>query len=182
MIEALRLPTPAFDCAPHFGVLCPRDGIAALAPEDIEFAQQADLRIYVYLDVPASLHRGLYENELPAEIRGGESCDFVRGPCTPTPPRNPVAGYSTSLTKWFTGMKHAADVPLLAKLLALAAVPGVRTLDLSRADLFVVPFLGGFIERDSPSGEPIPKPALSPAQSPLTCGSRAAHQTPAATN
>ena len=151
VIEALRVPEPAFDCAPIFGDLCPRDGIAALSPEDIQYAQQRNLRVYVYLDIPRSLHSGLYSRELPREVRLGETCDFVRWPCTPAPPRNPVIGYSVGLTKWFTGMKHAADVPLLAKLLALAAVPGVRTLDPTAADLFVVPFIGGFIERDSPT-------------------------------
>ncbi|KAL1521108.1 hypothetical protein AB1Y20_022662 [Prymnesium parvum] len=149
-LEAVRPPKPTFDCAAHFGRLCPAASTSSLPPEDISLARAARLRLYVYTETPPSFHEALFTSEAPPDVRDGRVCDFVRGPCTPAPPADSKRGYKTELVRWFTGMKHAADIPLLAKLLALASVPGIRTLDPRRADLFVVPFLGGFIERDSP--------------------------------
>jgi hypothetical protein len=84
------------------------------------------------------------------EVKSGEVCDFMRAPCTPHDPPEKQPGYSTKLNEWLTGAKHCADVPLLAKLLALGALPGVHTDEPHLAHLFVVPFLGGFVERTSP--------------------------------
>eukprot|EP00966_Prymnesium_polylepis_P328046 7383859-Prymnesium_polylepis.1 len=88
-IEALRAPKTSFDCAAHFGLLCPSGGPASLPPEDIALAHAARLRLYVYTAVPPSLHWKLFERDLPAAMRSGRMCDFVRGPCTPAPPANP---------------------------------------------------------------------------------------------
>ena len=136
----------------------------------MRLARRVGLRVYTYLDVPPLFHRDLFSMQRPHEVASGRVCDFMRGPCTPPDPealaenrsrsrplaraaphsRSAPPQYSTYLNEWLTGAKHCADVPLLTKLLALGALPGVHTADPREADLFVVPFLGGFAERSSP--------------------------------
>ena len=143
---------PAFDCKAHFGELCADSGLSVLSHADIRLAKRSGLKVFVYLDVPPGYHRALWtrHKSLVAEVASGSVCDFVRRPCTPPDPPENEPGYSKGLNEWLTGAKHAADVPLLAKLLALGATPGIHTSDPRKAHLFVVPFLGGFIERVSP--------------------------------
>lgn len=142
---------PAWPCQPHFGELCAYRDLGVLSRADVELAQSSGLRVHVYRTVPPSFHHGFFNASKPSEVRSGKVCDFMRAPCTPPdPPRN-QPGYSTPLNEWLTGAKHCADVPLLAKLLALGALPGVHTDEPSLAHLFVVPFLGGFVERVSPA-------------------------------
>ena len=142
---------PAWPCKPHFGELCAERGLRVLSAADVELATVSGLRVFVYRDVPPSFHHGLFAAGKPPEVRSGKVCDFMRAPCTPPDPPPNQPGYSKPLNEWLTGAKHCADVPLLAKLLALAALPGVHTDDPAVAHLFVVPFLGGFVERVSPA-------------------------------
>ena len=142
--------TPAWPCEPSFGPLCPSKGLGVLSVADVSLARRSGLRVFVYRNVPPRFHHALFSSGQPAEVRHGATCDFVRAPCTPADP--PIGGaYSRPLNEWLHAMKHCADVPLLAKLLALGALPGVATAVPSEAHLFVVPFLGGFIERVSPA-------------------------------
>ena len=144
--------SPAWECSTYFGPLCPERGLSVLHETDVALARLSGLRVFTYRTVPPSFHHKLFTDGQPAEIQSGRTCDFVRGPCTPADPLPPGRGrYSTSLNEWLHSMKHCADVPLLAKLLALGALPGVHTDDPSEAHLFVVPFLGGFVERVSPA-------------------------------
>lgn len=140
---------PVWECEPLFGVLC--GGLGVISKDDIALARTSGLRVFVYRNVPKSFHHQLFQSSQPAEVRSGKVCDFMRRPCTPpdAPPENPA--YSIPLNEWLTGAKHCADVPLLTKLLALGQLPGVFTDDPAEAHLFVVPFLGGFIERVSPA-------------------------------
>ena len=158
-MEELKL-SPAWPCARSFGELCSPRGLGVLNAADIELARTAGLKVFVYRDVPPRFHRDLFRSGRPSEVRSGKVCDFMREPCTPPDPDEllgPVKKrgdakpqYSTPLNEWLTGAKHCADVPLLTKLLALGAHPDVYTSEPREADLFVVPFLGGFIERVSP--------------------------------
>ncbi|KAL3908536.1 MAG: hypothetical protein SGPRY_009758, partial [Prymnesium sp.] len=140
-VHVLPPPSPSFDCHAHFGILCAPNGVTSLPPGDIALARAAELRLYVYTELPPRFHSELFSSQMPPDVRMGEVgqtlatpcpsaptqacrtrhqvCDFVRQPCTPPPPQNPKVGYKAALVRWFTGMKHAADVPLLAKLLAL---------------------------------------------------------------
>ena len=140
---------PAWACEPTFGTLCADRGLDVLSSADVELARDAGLRVYVYRNVPARYHRDLFVSSRPDEVKSGAMCDFMRTPCTPPDPPPSEPGYSKPLNEWLTGAKHAADVPLLAKLLALGSLPGVHTDDPAAAHLFVVPFLGGFVERVS---------------------------------
>ena len=133
---------PAFECAPHFGTLCPKSGLGVLHPHDAQLASRVGLRIFVYRSVPPSFHSKLFTSSLPAEMRQGQMCDFASAPCTPADPPASSPGYSKGLNEWLHSMKHCADVPLLAKLLALGALPGVYTDDPRQAHLFVVPSAG----------------------------------------
>ena len=107
--------------------------------------------MHVYRKMPPLFHDHLFAAQQPLEVRSGSVCDFMRSPCTPpdAPADNP--SYSKPLNEWLTGAKHCADIPILMKLLALGALPGVHTDRPEEAHLFVVPFLGGFIERVSPT-------------------------------
>ena len=151
---------PAWPCSANFGDLCSPRGLGVLSTTDVELAHRSGLRVFVYRDVPASFHHAAFRTGQPPEVRSGRVCDFMRTACTPPDPGELLGGqhakskavkYSTPLNEWLTGAKHCADVPLLTKLLALGALPGVHTADPTEADLFVVPFLGGFVERMSPA-------------------------------
>ena len=141
----------AWPCRAHFGALCSPRGLGILSAADVALARDSGLRVYVYRNMPPRFHSQLFTSQQPAEVKSGQMCDFMSAPCTPpdAPPANP--SYSKSINEWLTGAKHCADVPLLSKLLALGALPGVHTNNPSEAHLFVVPFLGGFIERVSPA-------------------------------
>ena len=142
---------PAWRCADFFGELCADRGLGVLSSADVELARSSGLRIFVYRNVPPHFHRDLFTAGKPEEVARGRVCDFMRSPCTPPDPPPSEPGYSKGLNEWLTGAKHAADVPLLAKLLALGSLSGVHTDDPAMAHLFVVPFLGGFVERVSPA-------------------------------
>ena len=141
--------SPAWDCEPQFGVLCA--GLSVLSSDDIALARDSGLRVFVYRQMPKAFHHSLFVRSQPAEVKSGKMCDFMRKPCTPPDAPRDNPSYSISLNEWLTGAKHCADVPLLTKLLALGQLPGVYTADPAEAHLFVVPFLGGFIERVSPA-------------------------------
>ena len=144
------MPGAAWPCAPHFGALCPSNGVDVLSATDHSLARRSGLRVFVYRNVPKSFHSGLFTKGLPAEVKRGKMCDFASGPCTPQDPPPSSPGYSMELNEWLHSMKHCADVPLLAKLIALGSIEGVHTDNPAEAHLFVVPFLGGFAERVSP--------------------------------
>ena len=139
---------PAWDCEPQFGVLCA--GLGVLSADDVALARDSGLRVFVYREMPKSFHQQLFVRSQPAEVKSGKMCDFMRKPCTPPDAPHDNPSYNMALNEWLTGAKHCADVPLLTKLLALGQLPGVYTSDPAEAHLFVVPFLGGFIERVSP--------------------------------
>ena len=138
-------------CSATFGELCAPDGTSVLSQADVDLARRSGLRVFVYDKVPPRFHRSLFDGGKPAEVRNGRVCDFMRAPCTPPDPPSDQPGYSKPLNEWLTGAKHCADIPILAKLLALGALPGVHTDDPREAHLYVVPFLGGFVERVSPA-------------------------------
>ena len=165
LLNVLPLPRPAFDCNATFGPLCPVAGIGALSAADVGLATDARLRVFLY-DLPREYHAGMYSDALPKKIRLGRWCDFARTPCVPPMEglhkwtrfalsKKLGGGFQSKQTfnaygAWYHKMQNAADVPLLAKLLALAMVPGVRTRDPREAHLFVVPFLGGFRAKNTP--------------------------------
>ena len=147
VVKVVDVPPRAaeFGCE-QFGSLCPAHGAGVLSPHDVQFARSRRLKVFVYRDLPASFHDKIIQDGLPAEVRSGQVCDFFSAPCSPSG----KPALMRRLEGWFTTMKNVPDAPLLTKLLALASVPGVGTLDPSAASVFVVPFLGGFIEHDAP--------------------------------
>ena len=150
----------AWPCSAHFGDLCSPRSLGVLSATDVELARRTGLRVFVYRNVPSSFHYFHFKSSQPQEVRSGRVCDFMRAPCTPPDPANlfpeypatkkRLKAYPTPLNEWLTSAKHCADVPLLTKFIVLGALRGVHTDDPLEADLFVVPFLGGFAERVSP--------------------------------
>ena len=150
----------AWPCSAHFGDLCSPRSLGVLSATDVELARRTGLRVFVYRNVPSSFHYFHFKSSQPQEVRSGRVCDFMRAPCTPPDPANlfpeypatkkRLKAYPTPLNEWLTSAKHCADVPLLTKFIGLGALRGVHTDDPLEADLFVVPFLGGFAERVSP--------------------------------
>ena len=143
VVRSVELPQPIFGCE-AFGDLC--RGVGVLTPHDVQLARAKQLKVFLYRDLPAEFHWNMVKKDLPEQVRRGQVCDFFSRPCSPTGP----SGMMRALSGWFTGMKNVPDVPLLSKLLGLAAVPGVGTDDPAEADVFVVPFLGGFAEHNAP--------------------------------
>ena len=143
IVRSVDLPQPIFGCE-AFGGLC--RGIGVLTPHDVQLARAKQLKVFLYRDLPPEFHWNMIQKDLPEQVRSGKVCDFFSRPCSPAGP----SGMLRSLSGWFTGMKNVPDVPLLSKLLGLAAVPGVGTDDPAEADVFVVPFLGGFAEHNAP--------------------------------
>ena len=179
VVKVVDLPPrlAAFGCE-QFGSLCPPHGAGVLSPHDVQFARSRRLKVFVYRDLPASFHDKIIQDGLPPEVRRGQICDFFSAPCSPSG----KPALMRRLENWFTTMKNVPDAPLLTKLLALASVPGVGTIDPNEVDakhieqlalaralpaapaltlnpdpnpyqasVFVVPFLGGFVEHDAPA-------------------------------
>ena len=119
----------AFGCE-QFGSLCPPLGAGVLSPHDVQFARSRRLKVFVYRDLPASFHDKIIQDGLPPEVRRGQICDFFSAPCSPSG----KPALMRRLENWFTTMKNVPDAPLLTKLLALASVPGVGTLDPAEVD------------------------------------------------
>ena len=155
-LRALDMPEPTFNCSALFGALCPLEGIRALSAADVTLARASGLQLYLYERVPPSFHMEHFVHQMPPKIRSGLECDFLRKPCLPmttglhrwTRGRHKSDGklrrmqVFTEYGYWYHKAQNCADVQLLAKLLALASVPGLRTTDPAAAHLFVVPFLG----------------------------------------
>ena len=131
VVKVVDVPPPlaAFGCE-QFGSLCPPHGAAVLSPHDVQFAKSRRLKVFVYRELPASFHKGIIQDGLPPEVRRGQVCDFFSAPCSPSG----KPALMRRLENWFTTMKNVPDAPLLTKLLALASVPGVGTIDPSEVD------------------------------------------------
>ena len=155
-LRALEMPTPTFNCSMLFGALCPVEGVRALSAADVTLARASGLQLYLYEHVPPSFHADHFVEQMPAKIRSGIECDFLRKPCLPMTTglhrwargRHKSDGklrkmqVFTEYGYWYHKAQNCADVQLLSKLLALASVPGLRTRNPAAAHLFIVPFLG----------------------------------------